>query len=127
MPLGFFALAQFLALHLAGGGHRKHIDEVDLAWVFVRREADAHVHLDLFNQRLRWRLAGLQHDERLDDRAARRVGLANHRGVRHRAMLHQPALDLGWTNAVARALDDIVRAPLVPAIAVDSGIAQVYR
>src|SRR5258708_12799258 len=40
-------------------------------------------------------------------------------------MLHQAALDLGGTNARAGALADIVRAPLVPEIAVGVGLALV--
>src|SRR5439155_8393434 len=71
--------------------------------------------------------ARLQHDERLHDRAARLVGLADHRGVRDRAVLHEAALDLGWPDAVARALDDVVRAALVPELAVRIGLALVAR
>src|SRR5690349_20701187 len=50
LELGFFAPAQLLALHLAGGGHRQRIEELDLARVFVRREAASHVVLDFFHQ-----------------------------------------------------------------------------
>src|SRR6185369_15362477 len=116
--LRFFALAQFLALHLAGRRHRQRVEEFDLARVFIWREPPADVLLDLVDQRLRRRVSGLQHDERLDDLAARSVRLADHGGVRHRVVLHEARLDLRRPDAVARTLDHVVRAALVPEVAV---------
>src|SRR5579859_6657343 len=58
----FLAPAQLLALHLAGGGHRQRLDELDFARVFVRREPPAHVPLNVILQRGRGLLPGLQHD-----------------------------------------------------------------
>src|SRR6185436_11768586 len=70
-------------------------------------------------------IARLQHYECLDDRAAHRVRLADDRGVRDRGMLHQAGLDLRGSDAVARALDDVVGATLVPEIAVVVALALV--
>ena len=53
-------------------------------------------------------LAGLEHDERLDDLGAHRIGLADHRGERHRRMLDQAILDLARPDAIARRGDDVV-------------------
>src|SRR3954462_1178893 len=60
----------------------------------------------------------LKNDEGLDDGTAGLVGLADHRRVRHRRMLDQAALDLGRADPVARALDHVVAAALVPEVAV---------
>src|SRR5258706_1653980 len=117
LELRFFALAELLALHLAGGGHRQRVDELDLARILVGREAAADMALDLIDQFTAAGKSGLQHDEGFDDRAARRVGLADHRRVRHRGMLHQAALDLSRPDAVAGALDHVVGASLVPEVA----------
>src|SRR5574339_321451 len=114
----FFSLAQLLALHLAGGGHGQRVDELDLLRILVGREAPAHVALDLLLELPGGLRSRLRHDEGLDDGAARRIGLADHRGVRHRRVLDEAALDLRGPDAVARTLDDVVRAPLVPEVAV---------
>ena len=45
-----------------------------------------HEALDVGGERVGRRLAGLEHDERLDDLGAHRVGLADHGGERHRRM-----------------------------------------
>src|ERR1041384_8707097 len=118
LELRLFALAKLLALDLAGGGHRQRVDELDLARVLVGRETPAHVRLDLLDQSPAGGKPRLQHDERLDDRPARLVGLADDRRVRDRRMLHQAALDLGGPDAIPRALDHVVGAALVPEAAV---------
>src|SRR6185436_5753540 len=123
--LRLFSPAQFLALDLAGGGHRKRVDELDLARILVRREAPPYVVLYFLDKLVRGGIARLQHYECLDDRAAHRVRLADDRGVRDRGMLHQAGLDLGRADAVARALDDVVGAALVPEIAVVVALALV--
>ena len=52
----------------------------------MRRKARAHEGLDVGGERVRRRLPFLQHDEGLDDLGAQRIGLADHRGERHRRM-----------------------------------------
>src|SRR6185503_343675 len=103
---------------LAGGGHRQRIDELNLARVFVGRKKAADMILYLLNKIFRWWKSWLKHDEGLDYLAARLVGLADHRGVRDRGMLHEAGFDFGRADAVAGGLDHVVRAPLVPEVAV---------
>ena len=50
------ALAQHLALHLAGRRHRQRVDELDLLRILVRREELAHVLLDVVLERRRRRV-----------------------------------------------------------------------
>src|SRR5690348_3812892 len=103
LPLGFLELAQLLALHLARGGHRQGGDELDLARIFVRRKPPPHMSLYIGNHLVVSGETRLKHHERLDYGAARLVGLADHRRVRHRGMLYETALDLGRADAVAGA------------------------
>ena len=94
--------------HLAGGRHRHLLDEGDLARIFVRRKPRPHEALDLGGERIGRRMAGFQHDERLDDLGAHRIGLADHRGERDRRMPDQAILDLGRADAIAGRGDDVV-------------------
>ena len=100
--------AQQPADHLAGRGHRHLRDEGDLARILVRGQPRAHEALDVGGKRVGRGDAGFQHDERLDDLGAHRIGLADHRGERHRRMLDQAILDLAGPDAVARRGDDVV-------------------
>src|SRR5688572_32795327 len=63
----FFALAQLFALHLARGGHRQGVDELDLLRVFIGGKAAANVVLYFFGQPVRRRISRLQDDERFHD------------------------------------------------------------
>src|SRR5438309_12049260 len=74
--------------------------------------------LQLRFERRRSLVARREHDECLHDMGALGIGAAYDRGVRDRRMLHQAVLDLRRTDAVARALEHVVGAPLVPEIAV---------
>ena len=62
----------------------------------------SHEVLDLGGERVRRRVAGLEHDERLDDLGAHRIGLADHGGERHRRMADQAILDLARPDADSR-------------------------
>ena len=69
-------------------------------------------------QRLGRLKAGLQRDERLDDLARHRVGLADHAGLGDRRMFHQRAFHLERADQMAGALDDVIGAADEPVIAV---------
>ena len=68
-------------------------------------------------QRLGRREAGLQRDERLDDLAGHRVGLADHAGLGDRRVLHQRALDLERPDQMAGGFDHVVGAADEPVVA----------
>src|SRR5258706_14548920 len=72
LELRFFALAELLALHLAGGGHRQRVDELDLARILVGREAAADMALGLLHQFPPPGKSGLLPDAGFGDRRARR-------------------------------------------------------
>jgi len=57
-------------------------------------------------------MLGLEHDERLDDFRAHRIGLADRRGKRHRGMADQTILDFAGADAVAGRDDHVVVSPL---------------
>src|SRR5258708_4329607 len=82
----------------------------------MRRELGLDEILDLAREIGRAAAAGLQHQERLDDLGAQRVGHADSRGEGHGGMLHQAVLDLAGADAVAGAGDDVVGAALEPEI-----------
>src|ERR1044072_8361370 len=73
------ALAQHEALHLAGLGARQAVGELDGARILVGRDALLDEILQRAGELGRRGLAGAQHDESLDDRAAVGVGRADHR------------------------------------------------
>src|SRR5689334_13940180 len=79
--------------HLPGRGHRHRVDEGNLTRIFMRREARAHEVADIRGERVRGGVLGLEHDERLDDLGAYRIGLADRRGERHRRVPDQTILD----------------------------------
>ena len=60
----------------------------------------------------------LERDKRLDGVAGHLVGLADHRSLGHRGMLHQGALDLERTDEMAGRLDHVVGAADEPEVAV---------
>ncbi|MCY1555103.1 hypothetical protein D9M68_917340 [compost metagenome] len=53
-------------------------------------------------------VAGMQHDEGLDQLGALRIGLADHRGFDHRRVLDQRAFHVEGANPVAGGGDHIV-------------------
>src|SRR6266571_5337154 len=120
LPLFSFFLAQTQhpALHFSGGGHRQAVGEFDFLGIFVGSELAAYVLLQLRLQRCRSLVARREDDESLHDMCALGIGAAHHGAVRDRGMLYQAVLDLRGTDAVARALEHIVGAPLIPEIAV---------
>ena len=96
----------------------KCLGEFDEARIFVRRELHFHEFLDLARERIARSKTRAQHDPGLDRFGADRIGNADHRGHRHRRMLHQRMLDLGRADAIAGGGDDVVLAADVPEIAV---------
>ena len=82
--------------------------EVDLLRRHGRAEPLPRVAQQLPAQRVGRLEAGLQRDERLDDLAGHRVGLADHAGLGDGRVLHQRALDLERADQVARRLDHVV-------------------
>src|SRR5439155_16831863 len=66
-----------------------------------------------------------EHDEGLHDMSALGIGAADYGAVRDRGMLHQAVLDLRGTDAVARALEHVVGAALVPEIAVRIALREI--
>ena len=67
--------------------------------------------LELYDERIRGRVSGGEHDEGLDDLAAKRVGLADDGGLGDGRVLDERGLDLEGADAVGRAVDDVVGAP----------------
>ena len=101
-------LAQQPPDHLAGRGHRHRSMKatsrgyscaesrvLTKPWISAASASDG-------------RVAGLQHDEGLDDLGAHRIGLADHGGERHRRMPDQAILDLARADAEAGRGDDVV-------------------
>ena len=74
--------------------------------------------LDVVLQPLRRRVSGREHDERLHDVAARLVGRGHHRHVGDGGVTDDAVLDFRRTDAIARDLEHVVGAPLVPEVAV---------
>src|SRR5258708_45698 len=125
LPLYVFALAEEEALDLARLRLREVGDEFDLTRILVVAEARLHHGHDLVGERRAGGHAGTYHDERLHDVAAQRVRLADHRGLRHRRMLEDRALDLEWADAIPRALDHVVGAALEPEVSVGVAAAEI--
>ena len=130
--------AQHTALHFTRGGHGQGVDKFDLFRVFVGREQAFHVRLQLGHQArlellhafgaqglLRGHRIRRQDHIGLDQRTPVRVRLGNHGCIGHRRVLDQAVLDLARPNAVARGLEHIVAAALVPEVAVRIAHCQV--
>src|SRR4029077_7312239 len=103
---------QFAAYDLAGRGERQFLDKSDLTRRLVPGEALTDKGTDLIGKGRTGYRPRLRHDKRPDDLAAHRVGTADHRRHQHRAVLHQAILDVGRTDAVPAARDQVVLAPL---------------
>src|SRR5207245_1034228 len=69
--------------------------------------------------------ARAEDDDGLHGMRALGIGAAHHGAVRDRGMLHQAVLDLRRTDAVARALEHVVAAALVPEIAVPIALRKI--
>ncbi len=89
--------------------------------------------LDFLLQRRGRRVSRRKHDERLDDIAASCIGHRDDRGIGDRRVLDQAVLDLRRPDAISGDLEHVVRAALIPEIAVGvdgrdvSGAAPVAR
>src|SRR5438034_9215888 len=121
----FLSQPQHPPLHFSRGGHRQAVEELDFLGIFVGRELAAHVLLQLRLKRRRSLVARREHDEGLHDMSALGIGAADYGAVRDRGMLHQSVLDLRGTDAVARALEHVVAAALVPEIAVRIALREI--
>src|SRR4030095_3884141 len=113
-----FLLAKHAPLYLAGRRHRQRVDEFNLLWILVRRQILAHVLADVFLECRGGRVPGGKHDERLDDVAARLVRRRNDSGVGDGRMTHEAVLDFRRPYPVARGLEHVVGASLIPEIAI---------
>ena len=69
----------------------------------------------------------LQRDERLDDLADHRVGLADHAGLGDGGVLHQRAFDLERADQMPGRLDHVVGAPDEPEVPVGIALARDRR
>src|SRR5439155_26926654 len=104
------ALTQLDAPDLPAHRLRQRVHELDRPRIFVRRGDALHVVLQRTDELVTRLMAGMQHDEGLDDLATYRVRARDHRGLDHRRMLEQRTLDLERTDPVAGRADDVVRA-----------------
>src|SRR5205085_6585834 len=97
---------------------RQVLDELDSAWIRVRRQALADEGLDLGRELVGGRVTTSGDDERLDDIAAELVGRRDRGRFLDARMLEADGLDLERADAVARRDDHVVGAALVPDVAV---------
>src|SRR5437879_4329828 len=111
-------VAQLGAPDLAADRLRQVGDELDLARVLVRSGHRLDVLLQLAGERLRRKVPGRQHHERLDDLAAERVRLADDGRLGDRGVLDQGGFDLEWPDPVRRTVDHVVGAAHEPEVAV---------
>src|SRR6266850_3833452 len=72
------AAPQLLPVDLSRSRQREALDELDGSRVFVGGQLSLHVLLDTPLQRIRWRHAGRQTDQRLHDRSADGVRRGDH-------------------------------------------------
>src|SRR5690242_6977384 len=97
-----FAMAQLAAQHLAAGGLRQLVDELDLAGVLV----GGHPLLAIGDQLVGGRgLAGLEADERLDGLAAVVVSHAHDRHLADGGVPVERVFDVARPHLVARDVD----------------------
>ena len=122
---GRWNLPQQEALNFAGLRLGQCVDDRDLARRLVPPAGGPDQLDDLVGQLRRPGRAGPQHDERLDRLAAQRVGHADGRRLRHRAVPEDGAFDLERPDAIAGAFDDVVGAALEPEIAVGVATAEI--
>src|SRR5213595_2115533 len=101
-------LTELCAPDLAGNRLRQIGDELDLARVFVGGGHGLDVLLQVDDEGGARRVAGRQDDERLDDLAAERIGLADDGRLLHRRVLDERRLYLERADTVGRAVDDVV-------------------
>src|SRR5690606_8694491 len=117
-------LAQPETLHLAGGGARQRVEELDLPGVLVGRDLVLDVVLELLTQHLLALLApearqpASGDDIRLDHVPALLARGGDDGDLHHVRVGDQHLLDLGARDVVARGDDHVVRARLVPVVAV---------
>src|SRR6266566_5811731 len=108
------ALAQPVALDLAGGGARQRGYELVLARVLVRRDGLLGEGLEFGGLGRAGLGAVPEHDVGLDDRAALGIGGGDHAGLHHVGVPEQRLFHLGPGDVVAGRDDHVVTAGLVP-------------
>src|SRR5262249_56140927 len=81
-------------------------------------KAPLHELDDLVAKLRRRRVPDTQHYESLDDLSPKRIVNAHRRGLGHRGVIQDGALNLEWSDTVARALDHVVSAALEPEVTV---------
>ena len=119
------ALAQHLAMHLAGRGLGQLVDQGHMARVFVLAQLGLDQLLDFAGEGGDvGRRAGAD-DEGLDDLAAQRVGHTDHRGLERVGVHQDHVLDLDGAHGPARGNDHVVGAAAVIEVAVGVDAAQV--
>src|SRR5262249_40942844 len=106
------------ALDLARLGLGQLVEELDGARILMAADMRLDHVRDLALEPREDTAARLQHHVRLHDVPAQRVRHPDHRCLRDRRMLQYRALDFEGTDAIARALDDVVRASLGPEVPV---------
>src|SRR5260370_694791 len=126
MPLDFrsgiepilLLLAKPETLYLTGACTRQGLAELNGARVLIRCDALLNEVLQHSNQGSISGIVGLEHHERLDDRAAFCIGRANYGALRHGRMREQGSFDLRPGDVVARCDDHVVCARLEPEVAI---------
>src|SRR5438093_6905717 len=116
---------QLVALDLAALRRRESRHQLDLARIEMATELRLHEIHDLVLESGPRDFPGLEHDVRLHDLAPQRIRLADDRRLRNGGMSQDRRLHLERADAVARALDDVVRAALEPEVAVGIAAAEV--
>jgi hypothetical protein len=92
---GYFLLpSEQESLHLAAGRLRQFVNELDLTRIGVKRKAGTNVLLQFRLERVDGVQVGTEHNERLDDFGALRVGLADDGHLSDGGMLHDDAFDI---------------------------------
>src|SRR6266542_6023581 len=95
-------LPELEPLDLAGRGLRQLVDEIDPAWVFVRRDPRLHELLQLLGQRVARLLALLEQHEGPRFGELVLVLRADDAALEHGQMLHERSFDLGRRDPLAR-------------------------
>src|SRR5437868_6735936 len=113
---GCFLFAQLVTLDLAGHGLGQLRHELDDVRVLKSLQARLHVLLQLDDQRVTGGRVGPRNHERFDFREPFDRD-PHHRALRDSGMLQQRRLDLNGRHPQAAHLDHVVRAPLVPVVA----------
>src|SRR5581483_2311901 len=112
---------------LAAPRPRQRLLERDLLGRNDRAQALAGKAEQLAAERVARLVAALERNEGLDDLHRDGIGFADHARLGDRGMLHEGALDLEGPDEVPHRLDDVVRAPDEPEVAVPVAPGEVPR